>query len=96
MRTWQRARIETACGACGRKVAEGDPILLLQGAGWSTPKYRCPEHADENVPDDLPPLPTHEELVNRQPQVRLGHVIDGLPLDFKQRGAGREPGEDDE
>lgn len=94
MIAWERATIDTACGSCRKDVPRGEPIQALSSELWTGKRYRCPDCATGPAPADLPPLPVFEELVDRTPQMKMRHLRDGLPLDFKKRQTPREPGEE--
>ena len=96
MRTWKRTPFACLCGLCGETVLVGKPVLEIRVTFGSarTPSLhiRC-EKCLGPAPPDLPPLV--ERAIEFAP---ICHILTGpgaLPFDFKTRGAGREPGEDD-
>ena len=54
--TWERAKFDRDCGACGELIARGAPVLLVSSANLP----RCPACAKANFdtepPADLTPL----------------------------------------
>jgi hypothetical protein len=93
---WERVRVPTLCGRCGRALAIGDPICVFVVGPHHVRKVRC-DRCEGPAPPELPPhLVTRREIEPR-PLVRLKPVL--LPFrplaDFRARQAGeREPGED--
>jgi len=95
VRTWRRAFITERCGRCGKPIETGAPVQEIQPlAGLRRPKLRCVACADEAEPVDLPALVARQIPMTPMAHIRTG--LDTLPLDFKQRQMGREPGEDDD
>lgn len=98
MKEWTRAAVDTRCGGphtAPLVVKRGDPILMVQAPGVTRRLWRCPSCAGEAPPLDLPDLPEHVELTAIEPMLKMRHVRDALPLDFRQARTGdREPGED--
>ena len=94
MKTWARAKLERRCGFCGNSIAVGEPFLerWIAGHGWK--KVRCIKCAGELAPDDLPLL--MPRLIAAVPMTPIAPMrpVRGLALDWKQRQAEREPGED--
>lgn len=93
MPTWERSGVTTLCGNCPTQIAVGDPILVYRGQTWR--KIRCRTCADTPVPRDLPPLAVRATVLEPEP-VPIQSLIHALPLDWRTRQVGREPGDDDE
>jgi len=89
MKTWTRATVERLCGLCGKHVLEGQPIQLID-VGPTIKLWRC-EQCVGPAPPDLPPLVERKPVT---PLVMTRFAKDMLPLDWKRRSAGREPGEE--
>jgi len=91
-RTWTRTALPILCGRCGRQLAKGDPVLVIElpGARRTLRFLRC-DRCEGPAPPDLPALIVHGGIVTT-PLVRLGAGM--LPLDWKMRAAEREPGEE--
>lgn len=98
MKTWTRTAIDAHCGGCRRRLFPGDPALEMDLPGIRAKKLRCPDCAGSEAPPDLPAAPSLRATFSPMMQpishmaAAAGHL---LPLDLKQRAAGREPGEDD-
>jgi len=92
MREWTRATRPRLCGKCGLVIGTGEAIQEIRFLGIT--KVRCSRC--ETAPPDLPPLivkDTREDgrPMNRAPVQSVARI---LPLDWKARGAGREPGQE--
>ena len=90
MKTWERARLDRLCGACGRVIAVGE-LLLAFGAAR---KLRCVQCAGEAPPEILPPPIERPRQPAPIPMTRF--TPDMLPLDWKSRALTpeRDPGEE--
>jgi len=89
MRRWLRATSDRLCGLCHGLIHEGEPVLLID-IGPTIKLYRC-ERCAGPAPPDLPPLVAPVPI----PRTVLTRFSRGmLPLDWKTRGVGREPGEE--
>ncbi len=99
---WTRARMITFCGYCNREIPKGGPLRLVRvGPRW---RPRCQVCAGEIVPEDLPAL-AETPAIQPTPKVYraplFGSVQTFAPVakmarDWKEKQAGREPGEDDD
>lgn len=71
MKTWLRTPVDCLCGACGRVLRRGDPVVELTYrylGGTPLRKLRCPGCAGEAVPADLPPLAEPAVLITPTPK----------------------------
>ena len=99
MQTWERARVGSHCGGCGRDVEVGDPILVFVIARGNRPARRFLRCAacDGPAPPDLPALVERINAITPRPMTRFPPVLPlGSPLaDYRARQSGeREPGEE--
>jgi hypothetical protein len=91
----------TFCGRCGEGIERGLPVFWIAVGPRLRP--RCVLCADESVPADLPELGARTPITPtpKAPRTPLFASIDKfssigqLGRDWKERQAGREPGEDD-
>lgn len=89
MRTWRRAEFEQLCGLCHRQIAIGEPVLIIS-IGETIRLPRCAACVGP-APPDLPPLVERRSI---EPQVMTRFGPGMLPIDFKHRQVGRDPGEE--
>jgi len=93
MREWTRARGTRHCGGCGAEIRVGDAMIeytFKRANGRSLTLRRCAE-CEGGAPPDLPTIIEFD----RTPKPAIDFTRIGLlPLDYKQRAAEREPGEE--
>ena len=98
MRIWERLRAGTLCGACGRALEVGDPVLVFvieRGTRPPIRRMRC-DQCEGPAPPDLPALIQLTNAITPTPLTRFAPVLPlGVPLaDFRARQSGeREPEE---
>jgi hypothetical protein len=99
VRTWERLRVGTLCGACGRQLDVGDPVLVFiieRGNHPTIRRVRC-DQCEGPAPPDLPELVVTTHAITPTPLTRLVPRLPlGTPLnDWRKRAAGeREPGQE--
>ena len=99
MRTWERLHAATLCGACGRPLEVGDPVLVFiieRGTRPPIRRVRC-DRCEGPAPPDLPAFIQLSNAITPTPLTRFAPLLPlSTPLaDFRARQSGeREPGEE--
>jgi hypothetical protein len=88
-RTWRRAVMTMHCGRCGAEIAQAAPMLLITIASVHRSVVRCV--ACEGPAPELPPVVEPPPVVALPSFVPVRQL---LPLDWRSRAAGRDPGEE--
>jgi hypothetical protein len=94
MRAWERA-FGGRCGCCGHLFKRGEPVQVLTLIGVSHRMLRCRGCVNEGEvpPADLPPL--IDKTIAKPAPLTLARFSPAmLPIDWKGRAVGREPGEE--
>jgi len=97
VKTWRRATTLTICGGpCDRTIPQGAPLLEIRIEGMDKRFLRCEHCAGEPVPADLSPLSEQTPIKpsHKSRTTPLFASIGSLATDWKQKQAGREPGEE--
>lgn len=84
------------CGLCRSDIAKGAPVLEIRVTFGNARTPSLHNRCDKCMGPAPPDLPAFVELTPAF--TPMAHILTGpgaLPFDFKARGAGREPGEDD-
>src|SRR4029077_463894 len=100
MRKWTRVAVPSIlCGACGRELRTGDPLLLIErprGAARPLRFVRCAA-CEGPAPPELPPYVERATGITPTPLTRMRPTLPlGMPrADYRARQSGeREPGEE--
>ena len=97
MKQWSRLVVDVRCGGCGKEIATGQPVKVLQVATVKKPKFRgecCEGQAPVDVPMRPTAKPTAKMLSFSTFRQTSALMLDRLEGDFKQDQAGRDPGEE--
>jgi hypothetical protein len=73
MREWRHATTRIPCGCVADCwIKPGELHCVFTQEDWLSAKYRCRQHAGCEPPEDVPQLPTHDQIVG------LVHELDTL------------------
>jgi len=97
MKQWSRLVVDVRCGGCGKEIATGQPVKVLQVATVKKPKFRgecCEGQAPVDVPMRPTAKPTAKMLSFSTFREQFPVMFEKIGHDFKIAQAGRDPGEE--
>jgi len=79
VRRWERAVVETLCGACPRLIPINEPMQLIKLPGVRRELKRCHECAQGDPPPDLPLIEVRSRFTKRMAPLRKAIPREWMP-----------------